>query len=159
MSGGNSYYLEPGFIYFNKRASTVRTVVGSCVAVCLWDKALRCGGMNHFIRPVTYDKALATPQYGNVAVAALVKIMQDAGCQREDLVAQILGGGCRQNTGDAHVGRQNVEIAREMLTRKGIAIASEDVGGSIGRKIAFDTGSGQLAVLKVFSLRDADWIA
>ena len=71
-------FLEPGFIDVSSQA-TVRTVVGSCVAVCR-DRKLRYGGMNHFIRPMTHIKQEATPKYGNVAVAALVRIMEDAGC-------------------------------------------------------------------------------
>jgi chemotaxis protein CheD len=154
-----SYYLEPGYIYFSKRPATVRTVVGGCVAVCLWDRSLKYGGMNHFMKPVTYDKEQATPQYGNVAVSALIKIMEEAGCNRGDLVAQVLGGGAPKSAGDNHLGKQNVDIAREMLARKGIEIVAEDVGGAVGRKIAFDTGTGQLAVLKVHQLRDSDWLA
>ena len=157
-SQGISYYLEPGYIYFNRRVATVRTVVGSCVAVCVWDSQLKCGGMNHFIRPVTFDQERATPQYGNVAIAALIKIMEEAGCERPNLVAQILGGSAPAGAGEGHIGQQNVEIAREMLARKKVAVVAEDVGGNVGRKIAFDTATGQLAVLKVHQLRESDWL-
>jgi chemotaxis protein CheD len=51
-----------------------------------------------------------------------------------------------------------VEIARKILREKGIAIASEDVGGSVGRKIVFDLATGHVAVLKVHKVRDEDWI-
>lgn len=153
-----SYYLEPGYIYFSKRPSTVRTVVGTCVAVCLWDKELKYGGMNHFLQPSTSEQEKATPKFGNVAVAALVRIMEEAGCQKKNLVAQVLGGAIPPKSGVNSLGRQNVQAARDMLARKGIRIAAEDVGGVIGRKIAFDTGTGQLAVLKVHELRDSDWV-
>lgn len=154
---GNSFYLEPGFIYFSKRPSTVRTVVGSCVAICLWDRKLKCGGMNHFIHPFTQDPENATPQFGNVAIAALIRIMEEAGCDRKNIVAHILGGGAPFGVVGDHIGRQNVSVAREVLIRKGIIIVGEDVGGHVGRKIAFDTATGQLAVLKVHQLRAEDW--
>jgi chemotaxis protein CheD len=152
-----SYYLEPGYIYFSKRRTTVRTVVGSCVVVCLWDPALTVGGMNHFVKPSTYDKGEATPQFGNVAIAALVRIMEEAGSERTNLVAQILGGGAPASKTGRHIGVQNVDAARDMLRRKQIPVIAEDVGGTVGRKVAFDTGTGQLAVLKVHELRDSDW--
>lgn len=126
--------------------------------MCLWDRKMRYGGMNHFIRPLTHDQTQATPQYGNVAVAALVRIMEEAGCKRENMLAQVLGGGAPKHATGKHLGVQNVEVAREMLARKRISIVGEDVGGVIGRKIAFDTGTGQLAVLKVHKLRDSDWL-
>ena len=154
---GTGYYLEPGYIYFSKRATTVRSVLGSCVAVCLWDKTQKFGGMNHFVRPKTDDAQKATPHYGNVATAALVRIMEDSGSRRSDLTAQILGGGVPEGGKRPAVGDENVRVARELLNRKGIKIISEDTGGNMGRKIAFNTGTGELAVLKTSRIRETDW--
>ena len=153
-----TYYLEPGYIYFTKRAAAIRTVVGSCVAVSLWDKEMKFGGMNHFIRPVTYDKELATPQYGNVATAALLRVMEEAGCQRENLVAQIFGGGHPEGSSASDIGRKNADVARRVLSRKGVQILSEDVGGNMGWKIIFDTGTGESAIIKVHRIRETDWL-
>ncbi len=157
LAGRPDYYLQPGYIYFSKTPAVVRTVVGACVAVCIWDRTRQFGGMNHFIYPRTSNPEGATPQYGNVATAALVKIMEDAGCQREDLVAQITGGAAPDGEPDSGIGLENVGVAREVLTRKGIRIASEDSGGSMGRKLIFDTTTGQLVVLKVHKIRESDW--
>ena len=152
-----NYYLEPGYIYFSKSPAVVRAVVGTCVAVCLWDRHMQHGGMNHFIRPWTRDIAQATPQYGNVATAALIKMLEDAGSKRENLVAQITGGGYPESAAGPDLGAANVQVARDVLTRKGIRVASEDIGGSMGRKIVFDTCTGQLVVLKVHKIRSSDW--
>ena len=137
----STYYVEPGYIYFSKKPAMLRAVVGTCVAVCLWDTKLGHGGMNHFLMPKVTERERATPRYGNVAVAALIRIMEEAGSKREHLIAQ------------------NVLAARESLTRKGIPIVSEDTGGMLGRKIVFDTRTGELAVLKVHQIRDSDWYA
>ncbi len=153
-----SYHLESGHICFSRRATAIRTVVGSCVAVCMWDRNRKCGGMNHFMYPVTREPSKATPQYGNVATVALVKLLEEAGCERGDLVAQILGGGWPEGEAARDLGMENVEVARKVLARKGIAVISEDVGGSMGRKVLFDTGTGELAVLKVHKIRDGDWM-
>lgn len=152
-----TYYLEPGYVYFSKQPTTLRTVVGSCVAVCLYDRILQMGGMNHFSKPRTSDQSKATPQYGNVAISALVRMMDEAGSRRRDVVAQVLGGGTPEEVEGPWIGDENVSIAREVLARKGIRIVSEDVGGSVGRKIVFDTGTGEIAVLKVHKLRATDW--
>jgi len=56
------------------------------------------------------------------------------------------------------VGHENVAIARSVLQKKGIAIVSEDVGGNMGRKVVFDTETGQLMTLKVHKIRDSDWM-
>lgn len=47
----SSYYVKPGYVYFSRRAALLRAVVGSCVAVCLWDTRRRVGGMNDFLMP------------------------------------------------------------------------------------------------------------
>lgn len=152
-----TYMLKPGFLYFCKGQSVVHSVLGSCVAVCLWDTKTKYGGVNHFLYPATNNKSQATVKYGNVATLALVQIMEDAGCRRKDIVAQIFGGGYPEGESGDNVGKKNVEVARKVLERKKIKIVSEDTGGTMGRKIAFDIGTGNVAVLKVQSLRESDW--
>ena len=158
LTENNAYFLQPGYIYFSKGEGCVRTVVGSCVSVCLWDKTLRFGGMNHFLHPRTREPGEATPRFGNVATAALIRMMEEAGCQRRDIVAQILGGAFPEWAKGKNIGAENVRAARDTLGKKGILVASEDVGGCLGRKIVFDTRTGQLVVLKVQDLRSDDWI-
>ena len=154
-----TFYVDPGFVYFSKKATLLRAVVGSCVAVCLWDKQMKCGGMNHFMKPSAHDKSEATPVYGNAGIAALIKMMEEAGCEKGNVVAHILGGGAPDGETSPTLGEQNVAAARVTLTRKQIAILAEDVGGPVGRKIAFDTATGELAVLKTTNVRTGDWFA
>lgn len=156
---GINYFLDPGYIYVSKRPASIRTVVGSCVSVCLWDQSLKFGGMNHFLHPVTRDPATATPRFGNVATTALVRMMEEAGAERANLVAQIFGGGWPQDAAGKNVGDANVLVAREILKRKGVRVLSEDVGGHMGRKVVFDTASGQSVIIKVHRLRSSDWAA
>ncbi len=157
LTGKQDYYLEAGYIYFSKSAVTVRTVVGSCVTVCLWDRRLKYGGINHFLRPRVSATDDPTAQFGNVAIITLMRIMQEAGCSETDIVAQILGGGFPEDGKGPDIGAKNVAVAREILGRRSISVISEDVGGSMGRKIVFDTGTGQCVVLKVHSIRESDW--
>lgn len=151
------YYLHPGHIYFSRTPAVISTVVGACVAVCLWDRKLRRGGMNHFLYPIARDAARATAQYGNAATGELVRIMLDAGSRRPNLIAQIFGGGAPEGIQGHDIGRENVEAARKVLERHRINIASQDVAGSLGRKIVFDVESGHVLILKVHEIREDDW--
>jgi chemotaxis protein CheD len=155
--GRVTYHLEPGYIYFSRVPAVVRTVLGSCVAICLWDRRRSFGGINHFLYPFTKHRKEATPKFGNVAVSTLLRIMEEAGSLRSDLRAQIYGGGYPEGAEGPDIGAENVRVARRMLNRKGIRIVSEDVGGNLGRKIVFDTASGHVAVLKVGNIRKSDW--
>lgn len=154
-----SYYLEPGYVYMSRLPSVIQTVLGNCVSVCLWDCVSRIGAMNHFLYPTMKDAAEATTIYGNVAVFVLLKMMKHAGCRNENLVAHILGGARSPLNQEETIGDKNVKIAKQYLNRREIEVVSEDVGGTIGRKIMFDTSTGHIAVLKVHNLRQSDWIS
>ncbi|MFP4547995.1 MAG: chemotaxis protein CheD [Fidelibacterota bacterium] len=152
------FYLEPGFIYVGSEKSAVKTVLGNCVSVCLWDTKLRFGGMNHFVYPYTKDKHKATARFGNIATKTLIKNMIAVGSVSGDLVAQIVGGASKEDRSRDNLGRENVAVARQVLDRANITIKSEDIGGHLGRKVIFDVQNGQLMVIKVHQIRDTDWI-
>lgn len=152
------YNLEPGYIYISHTGTVIRTVVGNCISVCLWDGEQRIGGMNHYLYPVSPSNANATPRYGNCAILMLIRMMLGAGCEKNGLKAQIYGGARKSAHEEDCIGVQNVAVAREFLQKEKITILSEDTGGFLGRKIMFDTNSGKILVLKVYELRNSDWI-
>ncbi|MCF7886331.1 MAG: chemotaxis protein CheD [Candidatus Marinimicrobia bacterium] len=152
-----AYHLHPGYIYYSSENIAIRTVVGNSVAVCLWDKKLKQGGMNHFLYPQIKDTEKSTPKYGNVATIALIKTLKEAGSDPEDLVAQIVGGASSKKS-YKNIGEKNISIARQVLKKHGIRVISEDLGGEIGRKVIFDLKSGQLLVVKVHRIRETDWV-
>ncbi len=152
------FFLEPGFIYVGSEKSAVKTVLGNCVSVCLWDTKLRFGGMNHFVYPYTKDKRKATARFGNIATKTLLKNMFSVGSDTQNIVAQIVGGASKEDRPKDNLGRENVAIARQVLHKHNITIKSEDIGGHLGRKVIFDVQNGQLMVIKVHQIRDTDWI-
>lgn len=154
-----TYHLEPGYVYVSAKGAVIRTVVGSCVAVCLWDSRKCAGGMNHFLHPRTHRNDPRTTSYGNVALPVLVRLMrQEFGSKKSDLQAQVFGGGSPMQMGRQPIGDENIAVARKFLADSGINVVSEDVGGFLGRKILFDTSTGQAVILKVRQLRSTDWI-
>jgi chemotaxis protein CheD len=153
-----SLYIEPGNVFFSRKPHRMSTVVGSSVAVCLWDKKHHCGAMSHFMYPYIRDKEQATLWYGNVAMITLIKLMDKSGINRRDVVAQILGGARSSNENEINnMGQENISVVKKALAFYRVPIVAEDVGGIIGRKIVFDTSTGHIAVLKVFDLRESDW--
>jgi chemotaxis protein CheD len=139
------------------KPTMISTVVGSCIAVCVFDCKQKIGGMNHFQFPVVRSPKQATARYGNVAVSTLINLMIKEGSKNEHLEAQILGGAYNPEIADKNVGLENIKIAKKILTKKKIRIVSEDVGGEKGRKIVFNTNTNELAVVKVDKVRQEDW--
>ena len=154
-----NYHLEPGYVYVNGSGGVIRTVVGSCVAVVLWDSKIRVGGMNHYIYAHTTKHDKATTRFGNVALPALFRMMhREFGCRASDIHAQIIGGASPLQFTSKTGGIDNIKVARKYLHRAGIRIVSEDTGGYMGRKVLFDTATGQVAIIKVQQLRREDWV-
>ena len=152
------FHLESGYIFFGAGKKVVRAVLGSSVCVCLWDRRLLHGGINHFSLPVATKNDKTTPKYGNVATKILLKTMFEAGSHYEDIIAQIVGGAHREEHHEDKLGLENINVAKKILEKVRINITSEDTGGNLGRKIVFDIHTGHLMVMKVHKIRSSDWI-
>lgn len=140
----NKHFLFPGTIFAEPQEYLISTVLGSCVAVCLWDKVIRRGGMNHIMLPLWNGEGLATPKYGNIAMEKLFAKVLSIGCRRENLVAKVFGGANVNGTGLEvfMIGDRNATLAFQMLEELRIPVAAKDVGGRVGRKIIMNSESG-----------------
>jgi len=136
-------YLYPSNLIVSDQGIRVMTVLGSCISVCLYDKELKRGGINHFMLPLWNGNGLASPKYGNVAIDKLVKNMELMNCDKNNLVAKIFGGSSL-SIGTLNIGGKNIDLAKNMLSELGIKIVSESIGGNLGRKILFDTETGDV---------------
>ncbi|MBN1105898.1 MAG: chemotaxis protein CheD [Deltaproteobacteria bacterium] len=152
-----NYFLKPGYILVPKEPTVISTVLGSCVAVCLYDRKRKAGGMNHFQLPSISRLEEATARYGNVSTLALIGMMLDDGSKIKNLDAQVFGGAFQPKTGPKNVGSENIRTARMILRRKRIPIVSEDVGGEKGRKVVYNTTTNEVAVIRVDKIRQGDW--
>ena len=146
--GANKVYLHPGHIHVTETPIDITTVVGSCVSVCLWDRASTLAGMNHFVLPTTMSDG-SSLKHGDYATEALVERLLDLGASPSNLRARLFGGSCvieafRSSGND--LGSKNVAVARRILGQRRIPILQEDVGGSAGRKLVFHTDDGAVTV-------------
>ena len=127
----------------------ISTILGSCVAVCIWDEAAGVGGMNHYLLPHFAGKGVASARFGNFATTELLKRLKAAGARPETMRAKVFGGASvlesLRGVGGA-LGQSNVELARKLLREAGIPIVAEDVLGARGRKLIFRTDDGSARV-------------
>ena len=145
-------YLQPGQLYASAQPSAVTTVLGSCVAICLWDSVAAVGGMNHYLLPFFAGAGKGTPRFGNVAVAQLLDRLQAAGALRGRLQAKVFGGACVLEAFQArqgHLGEKNASVAFKVLEELGIPVVSRDVGGRSGRKLIFHSDTGHAWVARL----------
>ena len=123
------------------------TSVGSCVALCLYDSTNRCGGLAHIMLP---NSAIA-PQdflpykFADTAVPALARAVQKISSKEASISAKIAGGAnifLTLNSNGPPIGEKNVDAVKAALNAHEIRLVAEDVGGSYGRRIAFNIGNG-----------------
>ncbi|PLX10421.1 MAG: chemotaxis protein CheD [Marinilabiliales bacterium] len=138
------FFLLPGAIKVSKRPMEITTLLGSCVAVCLWDKKLHYGGINHYLMPFWNGNGLASPKYGNIAIERLINNMVLMGCDQNDIVAKVFGGASMLNSSENSfsIGSRNIEFQKEELKNYRIKTIASSLGGVLGRKIVFNTETG-----------------
>jgi chemotaxis receptor (MCP) glutamine deamidase CheD len=154
-TGRREVRIYVGEIYASAQPAIIRTLLGSCVAACLWDPETQIGGMNHFMLPRTGDGVTEdSPRFGVHAMDVLIGAIMKAGGDRRRFRAKIFGGGHVLDLRDSQesVPRQNVDFIREFCRDEGFAIVAEDLGGQESRHVVFDTQAGKAWVKRVRSL-------
>lgn len=146
MQEGKPYFLLPGALQVSREPMLITTILGSCISVCLWDRKKNIGGINHYMLPHWNGQGLASPKYGNIAMDKLLSLMVRAGSEKKDLVAKVFGGAqvLQNNVNIFNIGLRNIEYAEESIKTAGIPIAGQSTGGLTGRKIIFNTATGEI---------------
>lgn len=136
-----SIYLFPGQWAYSAEPAQITTVLGSCVAVALFDSRRKAGALNHFLLPSATANEAPSPRYGDVAIQVAVDAMLADGSLLGDLQAKVYGGA---NVLDnvsigQQIGNRNVTQAIEVLSKLRIPIVEKNVGGTRGRRIMLST--------------------
>jgi chemotaxis protein CheD len=121
------------------------TLLGSCVAVCLFDPKLKLAGMNHFLLPsrtTKQDDDTDVILNGDYSMEVLVNSMLSKGARKDRLIAKAFGGGTIVTSIQMAIGQRNAEFAREWLDREGIPLVASDFGGAWSRKVIFTPING-----------------
>lgn len=122
------------------------TVLGSCVACCLFDPVAHIGGMNHFLLAEPRDSMSASSaeaeRYGLFAMELLVNEMLSTGARRERLRAHLYGG-ANLHAGMKEIGTGNAEFAKSFLINDRIPLVYSHLGGTQARRVDFRATLGQ----------------
>jgi chemotaxis protein CheD len=129
--------------------AVLRTILGSCIGICIYDRVKKIGGMAHILLPTGQGNP-KIEKYADTAIPTLVKMLIKEGAKKENISAKIAGGSSMFNFGSnvilGQIGDRNIEQTRKELEKLGIIIQAEDVGGSFGRVIDFFLEDGRLKV-------------
>lgn len=151
----NEVTIYIGGVHASAEPVIVRTLLGSCIAVCLWDRERGIGGMNHFLLP-SGDSPEGDPgRFGVHAMDRLIGGMMKLGADRRRIVAKVFGGAHVLDIAESATGvpQRNIAFIRDFLRHDRIPVAAEDVGGHAPRDVRFYTATNRVRVRRVAAVR------
>lgn len=129
----------------------LETLLGSCVAIMLYDKGKKIGGMAHSVLPEAKNEKVTDPgKYVNTAIPALITKLAVNGARTNKLIAKLAGGAnmFKTSKNSINVGEKNVETAKRLLKQYNIPLVGEDTGGNRSRIVRFYLKTGDVEVRK-----------
>ena len=143
--------LVAGEVFVSREPVAVRTLVGSCVAACLFDPVAGVGGMNHFLLPGGEGGEDRSARFGIHAMELLINQIMAAGGDRRRLRSKVFGGGAliAGAGGGATVGERNAQFVLRFLEAEGIPVAGQLLGAPNGLRVFFRPNSGRAWVKPV----------
>lgn len=143
--------IGPGEFYATSEEMVISTLLGSCIAVALFDSGAKAGGLNHFMLPspkATEDALSSTSaRYGVNAMEVLINDLVKKGACKKALRAKVFGGSAMidyEKEVSFNVPRMNVAFIFEFLETEKIPVDSYSVGGALPRKIFFFTHTAKV---------------
>lgn len=140
--------LHPGEYFVSREDLYIATVLGSCVAVTIYNRARGIGGMNHYLLPGVTHTAGNEARYGQHAMELLLHKLLAEGAVREELRAKVFGGG-NVLAAQSAVGSNNVHFALSLLDRWNIPVTDRDVEGEVARKLFMEPRTGKVYVKRL----------
>lgn len=139
----------PGEYFVSGEDVLIMTVLGSCIAACIWDNKMRVGGMNHFMLPEG-DASDGSGRYGSYAMELLINEMIKLGARRETMQAKVFGGGAvMAGFTTMNVGERNTRFVLDYLATERIPVVSQDVMDIHPRKVCFFPVTGKALVKRL----------
>lgn len=157
-------YLKPGEMHISETPSVVVTVLGSCLAITMFNRRIGLGAISHGLLPECSSKKLCTDdctyrlKFVDCSIKQMLKHFDRHTIKRHEIEVKCFGGADMfgkkpQKAEIVSVGKQNIITAKRLLEEEGLRLSSIDVGGLQGRKLLFYTHTGEV-LLKRLTPRD-----
>jgi len=126
--------------------------LGSCVAVIAHDGTAGIGGMLHVMLPSSVgDRSGNLTRYADTGIAELLEEMTTRGANVRRAAIWLVGGAAvlrpsGQNQQQFRVGQRNMDATQSVLAKRGLRVRAADLGGTKGRTVELDVGTGRVLV-------------
>ncbi len=153
-------YLEPGNIYMGNKKAIVKTILGSCVAITMFNQKLQTGIICHILLPSCKHEIYCKTQcenqfkYLNCTAKKMLDIFQKIPVEPRDIEVKMFGGAdvlptTAKISTITTVGKQNIEAANKIIKDNHLRLLARDVGGISGRKVLFFPHTGEILLRRV----------
>jgi len=145
-------YLKPGEMHYSEKPCIVVTVLGSCVAITMFNYRFNSGSICHAVLPECRNEISPYNhnemfKYVDSAIEMMLEKFIFHGLKPVEIEVKLFGGANMfQTKSNSHmtVGEQNIQSAINTISEKGLKIMATDVGGTKGRKIYFYPHTGEI---------------
>lgn len=126
--------------------------LGSCVGVALYDSMSKVGGLLHIMLPdsTQFNNVTKPAKFADTGIPLMIEDIKRRGGNTTRLTAKLAGGAQMFKGLDEkfvlNIGQRNAAMVREILSKMGIRILAEELGGNRGRTMIFDTSNGQVTI-------------
>ncbi|HEY0984749.1 MULTISPECIES: chemotaxis protein CheD [unclassified Schlesneria] len=136
-----------GEIEVARGAFVLRTLLGSCVGLVIYDLKNQVGGLAHIVLPSSTRQSGPPGKYADQALEELLKQIRELGGRERQLSAKFAGGANMfATTGPTSIGEQNINAVEHLLKTAGIPVLGRHCGGKAGRRLAFEVDTGRVTV-------------
>ncbi|MGI0047444.1 MAG: chemotaxis protein CheD [Nitrosotalea sp.] len=145
-----------GLAIIHDESAELKTFVGSCVAICLFDIQAKVASMAHVVLPKKISNRLYTTEdeigkFADTAFTYMMSNMLQMGADPKRIQAKMAGGATifshESETNLFNIGSRNVVAIKQILKENGIILVSEDTGANFGRWVRFSLSSGKMTVI------------
>ncbi len=127
--------------------TVLRTLLGSCLGLVLFDRRAKMGGLAHILLPNSQGKSDLPAKFVDTAIPALIDRMTDRIGRTPNLVAKMSGGANMfASVSPQPIGWQNIEAAERLLREFQVPIVARHLGGEQGRRMRFYAASGRVTI-------------
>jgi chemotaxis protein CheD len=128
-------------------AAQFRAILGSCIGLSFYDRALKAGAFAHVVLPNSHGRSGPPGKFADTAVAEMIRLMKKFGSSPAAIRAKMSGGAnLLAREGPLKIGDDNAEALKAALQAAGIRLVAQETGGTKGRRVLFDCQNGDYLV-------------
>lgn len=144
-NNGNIVTVGVGDLKIAQSPKVIKTSLGSCVGVVLYDSVQKVGGLLHLMLPNCNDREGKPGKYADTGIPFLLDLMLNKAKSKKNVLTAKIFGGAKMFSVSSEIfdiGKSNISETQKILEKFSIRIVASRVGGTKGHQITLDTETG-----------------